>query len=363
MPPRRGGGRRTRRSEEESRAGSDDDAQVEDVTRQIGGMELVLARFQRTNPPTLTGTEGGSRAEAWLVQMEELFDTLEYAPEKRLKLAVLQLRDDAQRWWRSTSRMLRDSGTVLSWDLLLVDIARSVRLSGEVTRVSQRFGMLTIEFSRCVCEERSADGLRAADRYDDVGVTYYLLLVVVALVAAEFYVEEKRVAADCLLLISLIDWYESADIARSVRLSGEVTRVSQRFGMLTIEFSRCVCEERSADGLRAADRYDDVGVTYYLLLVVVALVAAEFYEEEKRVAADCLLLISLIDWYESAVVSEKSNAIVGVVTTGFECLPPSCDGLTGPDDHGPMISWLIDRGVSGNQAGPSGSSVGRSPHP
>ncbi|KZV22171.1 inactive receptor-like serine/threonine-protein kinase [Dorcoceras hygrometricum] len=38
------------------------------------------------------------------------------------------------------------------------------------------------------------------------------------------------------------------------------------------------------------------------------------------------------------VVPENSNAIVGVVTTGFECLPPSCDGLTGPDDHGPMIS-------------------------
>ncbi|KZV48336.1 hypothetical protein F511_24442 [Dorcoceras hygrometricum] len=63
------------------------------------------------------------------------------------------------------------------------------------------------------------------------------------------------------------------------------------------------------------------------------------------------------------VVPEKSNAIVGVVTTGFECLPPSCDGLTGPDDHGPMISRLIDRGVSGNLAGQSGSSAGRSPHP
>ncbi|KZV20589.1 hypothetical protein F511_31804 [Dorcoceras hygrometricum] len=61
--------------------------------------------------------------------------------------------------------------------LLLVDIARSVRLSGEVTRVSQRFGMLTIEFSRCVWEERSAEGWRAADRYDGVGVTYYLLLI------------------------------------------------------------------------------------------------------------------------------------------------------------------------------------------
>ncbi|KZV57803.1 apoptosis-inducing factorB-like [Dorcoceras hygrometricum] len=62
------------------------------------------------------------------------------------------------------------------------------------------------------------------------------------------------------------------------------------------------------------------------------------------------------------LVPEKSNAIVGVVTTGFECLPPSCDGLTGPDDHGPMISRLIDRGVSGNLAGQSGSSAGRSPH-
>ncbi|KZV43386.1 Laccase [Dorcoceras hygrometricum] len=61
--------------------------------------------------------------------------------------------------------------------LLLVDIAFSARLSGEATRVSQRFGRLTIDFSRCVCEERSADGLRTADRYDDVGMTYYLLLI------------------------------------------------------------------------------------------------------------------------------------------------------------------------------------------
>ncbi|KZV39435.1 hypothetical protein F511_33490 [Dorcoceras hygrometricum] len=42
--------------------------------------------------------------------------------------------------------------------------------------------------------------------------------------------------------------------------------------------------------------------------------------------------------YPNRVVPEKSNAIIEVVTTGFECLPPRCDGLTGPDDHGPMIS-------------------------
>ncbi|KZV32286.1 hypothetical protein F511_21679 [Dorcoceras hygrometricum] len=47
------------------------------------------------------------------------------------------------------------------------------------------------------------------------------------------------------------------------------------------------------------------------------------------------------------VVPEKSNAIIGVVTAGFECLPPSCDGLAGPDDHGPMISTgeLAVRGI------------------
>ncbi|KZV18929.1 hypothetical protein F511_17835 [Dorcoceras hygrometricum] len=47
--------------------------------------------------------------------MEELFDTLEYVPEKRLKLVVLQLRDNVQRWWRGTSRILRESGAVITW--------------------------------------------------------------------------------------------------------------------------------------------------------------------------------------------------------------------------------------------------------
>ncbi|KZV13735.1 Sel1-repeat containing protein [Dorcoceras hygrometricum] len=53
--------------------------------------------------------------------------------------------------------------------LLLADIARSVRLSEEVTRVSQHFGMLTIEFSRWLVELVA----RAIDRCGDVGVTYY----------------------------------------------------------------------------------------------------------------------------------------------------------------------------------------------
>ncbi|KZV19955.1 ArfGap/RecO-like zinc finger domain-containing protein [Dorcoceras hygrometricum] len=68
---------------------------------------------------------------------------------------------------------------------------------------------------------------------------------------------------------------------------------------------------------------------------------------------------------DRVVMPEKSNAIIGVVTIGFECLPPSCDGLTDPDDHGPMISTgrFDVRGSSGNQAGQSGGSADRSPFP
>ncbi|KZV48712.1 hypothetical protein F511_19252 [Dorcoceras hygrometricum] len=38
------------------------------------------------------------------------------------------------------------------------------------------------------------------------------------------------------------------------------------------------------------------------------------------------------------VVPEKSDAIIGVVNAGVKRLPPSCDGLTGSEDHRPMIS-------------------------
>ncbi|KZV29315.1 sucrose synthase [Dorcoceras hygrometricum] len=55
MPPRRGRGRTTRRTVEESRTGSDDDVhQVENVTRQIGEMELRVVRWLR-----LVRSDGG----------------------------------------------------------------------------------------------------------------------------------------------------------------------------------------------------------------------------------------------------------------------------------------------------------------
>ncbi|KZV46812.1 hypothetical protein F511_35336 [Dorcoceras hygrometricum] len=64
----------------------------------------------------------------------------------------------------------------------------------------------------------------------------------------------------------------------------------------------------------------------------------ETKENKLTVAQQKYESMKMRDGETICVVPEKSNAIIGVVTAGFECLPPSCDGLTGPEDHGPMIS-------------------------
>ncbi|KZV24573.1 hypothetical protein F511_10214 [Dorcoceras hygrometricum] len=48
--------------------------------------------------------------------MEELFDAVEYSPERRLKLAILQLREHAQHWWKGTSRVMCETGALISWE-------------------------------------------------------------------------------------------------------------------------------------------------------------------------------------------------------------------------------------------------------
>ncbi|KZV32663.1 receptor-like protein 12 [Dorcoceras hygrometricum] len=201
--------------------------------------------------------------------------------------------------------------------LLLVDFAFSARLSEEVTRVSQHCGVLTIGFSSCAFVEKLV--ARAVDRYDDISwngvVLECFVRLLLLVVAADFYEGKREVCCDGLLLISSIDLGESA---------GEVEEPSFLIFLVAL------------DSLRLALSID---------------ASLEIWSDELRNSEG------------PALVSEKSNAIVGVVTTGFECLPPSCDGLTGPDDHGPMVSRLIDRGALGNQAGQSGSSAGRSPHP
>ncbi|KZV48702.1 hypothetical protein F511_18326 [Dorcoceras hygrometricum] len=64
--------------------------------------------------------------------------------------------------------------------------------------------------------------------------------------------------------------------------------------------------------------------------------AADFFVQWKPIVIP-LVPVPCCDWPTDELCL-KSPTIIGVVTTGFECLPPSCDELTGSEDHGPMIS-------------------------
>ncbi|XP_073017817.1 uncharacterized protein [Primulina eburnea] len=61
-------------------------------------MEILLARFQSLHPPMLKGTENALECENWLENMDQLFESLEYPDDRRIKLVVHQLLDVAKSW-------------------------------------------------------------------------------------------------------------------------------------------------------------------------------------------------------------------------------------------------------------------------
>ncbi|XP_073057161.1 uncharacterized protein [Primulina eburnea] len=69
-------------------------------------MEILLARFQSLHPPMLKGTENALECENWLENIDQLFESLEYPDDRRIKLVVHQLLDVAKSWWIMTKKAL-----------------------------------------------------------------------------------------------------------------------------------------------------------------------------------------------------------------------------------------------------------------
>ncbi|XP_073120470.1 uncharacterized protein [Henckelia pumila] len=59
-------------------------------------METLLKRFQSFKPLTLKGTENSVECESWLEDIEELFESLDYADDHRVKLVIHQLHEVAK---------------------------------------------------------------------------------------------------------------------------------------------------------------------------------------------------------------------------------------------------------------------------
>ncbi|KZV35502.1 hypothetical protein F511_34531 [Dorcoceras hygrometricum] len=125
-PRRRGRGRgqfeesagqnKDRRSARSHTRVSDEEEEVGDLPPPVERMDVVIARFQRMNPPVFNGDESSEDADSWLRNVIFLFDRCQYDDELCLSLVILLLRKAAERWWRGASSTLEETGVGISWN-------------------------------------------------------------------------------------------------------------------------------------------------------------------------------------------------------------------------------------------------------
>ncbi|KAG5540173.1 hypothetical protein RHGRI_020413 [Rhododendron griersonianum] len=72
-------------------------------------------RFLKTNPPPFMGTDKPSDAEAWLLQMEKIFDVLGCSEAQKVSFAAYKLQGGAEHWWRSAKQQYKDKQNELIW--------------------------------------------------------------------------------------------------------------------------------------------------------------------------------------------------------------------------------------------------------
>ncbi|XP_073153142.1 uncharacterized protein [Henckelia pumila] len=78
-------------------------------------MEKLLKRFQSFKPPILQGTENAVDCENWLEDIEQLFESLDYTDERRVRLVIHQLHGLAKNWWVEAKKAFENQGTVITW--------------------------------------------------------------------------------------------------------------------------------------------------------------------------------------------------------------------------------------------------------
>ncbi|XP_073137266.1 uncharacterized protein [Henckelia pumila] len=83
----------------------------------ITPMEALLKRFQYFRPPYLNGKENPVDCESWLEDIDQLFESLDYSDDRRVRLIIHQLQGVAKSWWMTTKRAKENKGTAITWAL------------------------------------------------------------------------------------------------------------------------------------------------------------------------------------------------------------------------------------------------------
>ncbi|KZV49077.1 hypothetical protein F511_44454 [Dorcoceras hygrometricum] len=95
---------------------SSEEGEAEAPPDPVERMNVVIARFQRMNPPVFNGDESSQDADSWLHNVINIFDRAQYDDGLRLRLVTLLLRKTTERWWRGASSTLVEIGVGITWD-------------------------------------------------------------------------------------------------------------------------------------------------------------------------------------------------------------------------------------------------------
>lgn len=68
-------------------------------------------------PSEFWGTPDAMVAEAWLMQLEKIFDVVSYTKAQKVSFAIFTLKGETEHWWRTTRGTLPiQDGELLVWD-------------------------------------------------------------------------------------------------------------------------------------------------------------------------------------------------------------------------------------------------------
>jgi hypothetical protein len=98
-------------------------ARVPQPNNQAEPLGCSLCDFSSHNFRSFEGIERPSTAEAWLINIEVLFNILSCTNEQRVRYIELKLTGEAGRWWTSKKVLLtkHPNEMVISWDLFKVE--------------------------------------------------------------------------------------------------------------------------------------------------------------------------------------------------------------------------------------------------
>jgi len=101
-------------------------ARMPQPNNQAKPLDCSLRDFSSHNFRSFEGIEGPSVAEAWLTDIEVLFDILGCTNEQRVRYIELKLTGEAGRWWTSKKVLLTEppNETVITWNLFKIEYNR-----------------------------------------------------------------------------------------------------------------------------------------------------------------------------------------------------------------------------------------------